>query len=277
MYRTLITPQELKAILDSTVLVDCRFDLTNPRAGEQAYAAGHLPSAVYASLDRDLSSEITPTTGRHPLPDPQRLADTFGRWGIDEGRQVVAYDADAGAYAARLWWLLRWLGHDSVAVLSGGFNAWQTAGLPVNTAVATPTPAKFAAHVRPNAFVTAEQVAALVQQPNWRVLDARGPERFSGQVEPIDPVAGHIPGACNFPFVRNLGADACVLPAGELAVRYRDALGATAPDHVVAMCGSGVTACHLLLAMEHAGLTGATLYAGSWSEWIRDPNRPIAP
>ena len=277
MFTTLISPQQLADRLDSPscIVIDCRFDLMKPDAGEQAYAAGHIPGALFAHMERDLSGPKTPTTGRHPLPSVTELAQTFGRWGIDAGKQVIAYDADAGAGAARLWWLLRWLGHDAVAALNGGFKAWQAMQLPISTTAATVKSATFQPAVREELLVDAEFVARCARDPAWRILDARAPERFSGQVEPIDPVAGHIPGARNHPFALNLDANGQFLPTAELAARYRQSIDDAAPDHVVAMCGSGVTACHNLLAMETAGLRGAKLYAGSWSEWIRDAARPV--
>ncbi|MBC7984558.1 MAG: sulfurtransferase [Candidatus Obscuribacterales bacterium] len=276
MFTTLIDVQQLRECLNAPnlVIVDCRFDLAKPEAGASAYIASHLPGARYAHLDRDLSGPITPVTGRHPLPDPQVLMNTFERLGIDSSKQVVAYDADNGMFAARLWWLLRWLGHESVAVLNGGFSAWQQDSCPVTSSLPNVITTQFVGKARGDALVAAAQIEGLVKQPQWLVLDARAPERFAGLVEPIDPVAGHIPGARNHPFTLNLDANVRLLSASELRARYRDSLGDTSPDHVVAMCGSGVTACHNLLAMEIAGLKDAKLYAGSWSEWIRDPNRP---
>jgi thiosulfate/3-mercaptopyruvate sulfurtransferase len=277
MLRTLIDAAELHANLHTPgwVVVDCRFDLADPAAGERSYAAGHIPNARYAHLDRDLSSPITPTSGRHPLPDPTALARTLGGWGIDSQSQVIAYDQDSGAFAARLWWLLRWLGHEAVAVLDGGFAEWLRRGYPTSIAAATTTPTTFVPRLRPDLVVTAETVATLVRDAQSRVLDARAPERYAGTVEPLDSVAGHIPGARNFPFTSNLDADKRFLPPTELARRYAAALEGVDQQRTAVMCGSGVTACHLLLAMEHAGMTGAKLYAGSWSEWIRDPTRPV--
>jgi len=276
MYSTLISAADLRTHLASFVVVDCRFDLAKPDAGEAAYAANHIPGAVYAHLDRDLSSPITPTTGRHPLPDTPVLAAKLGRWGIDNHTQVVAYDADSGMFAARLWWLLRWLGHERVAVLDGGFKAWQQAGLPTTATTPSPVPRAFSGTPRGDALVFADDVAALISNPAWRVLDARAPERYRGDVEPIDSVAGHIPGALNHPFALNLNANAQFLPPNELRSRLARVIGDVPSNQVIAMCGSGVTACHNLLAMEVAGLAGAALYAGSWSEWIRDPGRPVA-
>jgi thiosulfate/3-mercaptopyruvate sulfurtransferase len=282
MFTTLIPPTDLHAQLDSVRVVDCRFELAkpiglaNPNAGEVAYAASHIPGAVYAHLDRDLSSPITPVTGRHPLPNPHELAAKLGSWGIDSNTQVVAYDADAGMFAARLWWLLRWLGHERVAVLNGGFKAWQQAGLPVTSEIVAPAQKHFSGNPRNELWVSAADVAARTHEPHWRVLDARAPERYRGEVEPIDSIAGHVPGAVNHPFALNLNASAQFLSADELRARYAQVSGGAPPNQVIAMCGSGVTACHNLLAMEVAGLHGAKLYAGSWSEWIRDPHRPIA-
>lgn len=255
------------------LVVDCRFDLANPRAGEAAYAAGHIPGAVYAHLDRDLSSAVTPASGRHPLPSPESLAATLSHWGVSPQTQVVAYDADTGAFAARLWWLLRWLGHATVAVLDGGMKAWSAASQPVDSAVAVRAPSHFEPRPNRDLWVDAEQVAARVQRADWRLLDARAPERFAGTVEPLDTVAGHVPGARNHPFATSIGPDGRLLPPDELRARLEASQSGVADDHTIAMCGSGVTACHLLLAMEVASKPGARLYAGSWSEWIREPAR----
>lgn len=278
MFTTLITADELHARLRAPqwVIVDCRFDLADAGAGERAYAAGHLPGARYAHLDRDLASPITPLTGRHPLPTSPALARTLGDWGIDASTQVIAYDQDSGAFAARLWWLLRWLGHDAVAVLDGGFAEWQRHGFEINTATPPVQPRTFTPRIRADFFVTAEDVAALAHDPSARVLDARAPERFAGTVEPIDSVGGHVPGARNHPFATNLDAEKRFLASAELQKRFTASLSGVPAERTVAMCGSGVTACHLLLGLEHAGMRGARLYAGSWSEWIRDPKRPVA-
>ena len=278
MYRTLISARELHGQLGSKqpVIVDCRFDLAQPHASERAFAAGHVPGAVYAHLDRDLSSPVTPTSGRHPLPTPESLARLFSSWGVDATVQVVAYDQDSGAFAARLWWLLRWLGHEAVAVLDGGWAEWQRSGYEVSTTPATSSPRVFEPHVKPDFFVTAAEVSARARDAASRVLDARAPERYAGAVEPIDAVGGHVPGAHNLPFATTMDGDKHFLPPTQLRQRFTDALGGIAPERAVAMCGSGVTACHLLLGMEHAGLQGAKLYAGSWSEWIRDSKRPVA-
>lgn len=277
MYTTLIPVETLAAHLDAADwrVIDCRFDLAQPAAGEAAYRAGHIPGASYAHLDRDLSSAITPATGRHPLPDPERFAATLGGWGISAHTQVIAYDADNGMYASRLWWLLRWVGHRAVAVLDGGFKAWTAARLPMSTEIPARSPTRYEAHPNRDLWLDAQQVQERVQQADWRLLDARAPERFAGKVEPLDSVAGHVPSARNHPFATNLAADGRFGAPEELRRRYEQSQAGVTDDHTIVMCGSGVTACHLLLAMEHAGKRGARLYAGSWSEWIRDPRRPI--
>jgi thiosulfate/3-mercaptopyruvate sulfurtransferase len=283
MYTTLVPVSTLSTHLDHRtdaghwLIVDCRFDLAQPAAGEAAYRAGHIPGAVYAHLDRDLSSPITPTTGRHPLPDPERFAALLSGWGVSADTQIIAYDADSGMYASRLWWLSRWVGHRAVAVLNGGFKAWNAARLPISTEIPARSPSHFEARPNRELWLDAEQVQQRLQQSDWRLLDVRAPERFAGTVEPLDSVAGHVPGAHNHPFVTNLGADGRFGAPEELRQRYEQSQAGIADDHTIVMCGSGVSACHSLLAMEVAGKPGARLYAGSWSEWIRDPRRPVAP
>jgi thiosulfate/3-mercaptopyruvate sulfurtransferase len=277
MYTTLISTTQLAANLERRdfLPIDCRFDLARPDAGEAAYRAAHIPGALYAHLDRDLSAPISPSSGRHPLPDPARFAQTLSQWGVERETQVVAYDTDNAAHAARLWWMLRWMGHEKVAVLDGGLKAWQEAGLPLTAEPAVRARTNFSAQPRRDMWLDTEELQQRLTQ-GWRLLDARAAERFAGKTEPIDPVAGHIPGAVNHPLSSNLGPDARFLPAEILRERYAHSQNAVADAHTIAMCGSGVTACHLLLAMEIAGKPGARLYAGSWSEWIRDPSRPTA-
>ena len=280
-FETLIQPGELAQRLGAPNwrLFDCRFDLADTARGEAAHAAGHLPGAFYAHLDRDLSGPITPDSGRHPLPDPERLTAWLGAHGVDHDTQVVVYDDSGGTMAVHLWWLLRWLGHDHVALLDGGWQAWQAAGLPVETTAPAAVPARtFDGHANPAQVVGSATLAAQVSagRDDLLVMDARTPERFRGEKEPIDPVAGRIPGAVNLPLGLNLAADGRFRPARELRELYVPRIGERRPDTVVAMCGSGVTACHNLLAMKIAGLDGGRLYAGSWSEWIRDPARPVA-
>jgi thiosulfate/3-mercaptopyruvate sulfurtransferase len=273
---TLIDAVALRARLDAgapIVLLDCGFDLADPAAGERAYAAGHLPGAVYVHLDRDLSGAKTGRNGRHPLPDRAEFARRAGAWGIAPGVQAVAYDAQGGPYAARAWWLLRWLGHAASAVLDGGPAAWLEAGGASTTDIAPP-PARPPYPAGAPAMPTIDAPALLAVLGRRPVLDARAAERFRGEVEPLDPVAGHIPGALNRFFKDNLGPDGRFRPAAELRAAFA-ALGGQPPQWVH-QCGSGVTACHNLLAMEHAGLAGSALYAGSWSEWCADPARPVA-
>jgi len=286
-YGTLIEAPELAQHLDdpNLVIVDCRWDIARPEWGDAAYAESHIPGAVFASMDRDLADPVGPETGRHPLPNVRRFAETLGKWGIDAHTQVVAYDQNTAAAASRLWWLLRWLGHSAVAVLNGGFAAWQSASLPVSTLKALREPRVFAARVRPELLVSAVDVEAISDAGSQGrdsaelVVDARAADRFAGRNETIDPVAGHIPGARNHPFARNLDASGKFRAAAELRQLWQETLNAgqrpARPDAVVSMCGSGVTACHNLLALELAGLNGARLYAGSWSEWIKDPARAV--
>jgi thiosulfate/3-mercaptopyruvate sulfurtransferase len=274
---TLIDTAALAANLGdpSLAIVDCRFDLKDTDAGERAYAEAHIPGAVYAHVDRDLSGEKTGTNGRHPLPPVETFVATLGRLGIEAGTQVVVYDQDSGGFASRLWWMLRWLGHDSVALLNGGFAKWAAEGRPTTSGVEIRTRRVFVPQIRPRMAVTAGEVADAASK-EWRLIDARAPERFRGEVEPIDKVAGHIPGAINVPFLDNLDANGTFKSADDLAARFHEAVGSTPPDHIVVYCGSGVTACQNLLAMEQAGIHGARLYAGSWSEWSSDPTRPMA-
>ena len=263
---------QLQAEAAPLVLVDCGFDLFDTAAGERAFVASHLPGAVYAHIDRDLSGPTTGRNGRHPLPDAAAFAATVGRWGVRPGVQVVAYDDQGMSFAPRLWWLLRWLGHDAVAVLDGGRAAWSAAGgalsgEPPKAVTGAPYPGA------PGAMPTIDAATLLARLDRVRVIDARAGERFRGEVEPLDPVAGHIPGAAQRFHKDNVGPDGCFKPATELREAFV-ALGANAPE-VVLNCGSGVTASHNLLVMAHAGLGIATLYPGSWSEWCSDPTRPV--
>ncbi|MEJ2575183.1 MAG: sulfurtransferase [Gammaproteobacteria bacterium] len=275
---TLVDVGTLATHLDDPnwVVFDCRFDLADTAKGRIAHAAAHVPGARYAHLDDDLSGPVGPDTGRHPLPDPRHLVDWFGRQGVGPGSQVVAYDDTGGNMAVRVWWLLRWLGHRGAAVLDGGWPAWTAAGLPVDAATPTPAPAAFAGMPDESMVLGSAEILADLNTGRWLLIDARTAERFRGEAEPIDPVAGRIPGAVNLPLQQNLRADGRFLPADRLHALYAPLLAGRAPETCACMCGSGVTACHDLLAMEIAGLRGARLYAGSWSEWIRDPSRPVA-
>ena len=277
-FTTLIDARTLASQLEQEdhVLFDCRFELGKPQWGESEYFQAHIPGAHYLHLDRDLSSPITPASGRHPLPDPHALARRLGELGAGDGTQIIAYDQGHGAYAARLWWLARWIGVRSVAVLDGGIAAWRAAGLPVDNRTPAARPRSLTVKLDESLMLDSGGVDALRQRPGTLLIDARGAERFAGRNETIDPVAGHIPGARNHPFTGNLGANGQFLPSEALRQRWQTILGSLPPSALIAMCGSGVTACHNLLALEHAGLAGGRLYAGSWSEWIRDPRRAVA-
>ncbi len=273
----LITTAALAAKLADPdwLVADCRFDLADPTAGASAWRAGHIPGAIHVDLERDLSVAVAAHTGRHPLPSPEAFAATLSRLGVGNRTQVVCYDAGNGAYASRLWWMLRHVGHDSVVVLDGGFAAWVAEGRPVSTAESARPAARFVARPRPWMVCDATGVRDALNR-GALVVDVRGADRFRGEVEPLDTVAGHVPGAVNLPFLQNLGADGRFLPPVALARHWGERIGAEAGRDIVCMCGSGVTACQGLLALESAGITGGRLYAGSWSEWIRDPSRPVA-
>ncbi|MDE2274916.1 MAG: sulfurtransferase [Burkholderiales bacterium] len=277
LLRTLIPAPALLALQTASaplVLLDCGFDLADPDAGARSFAASHLPGAQYAHLDRDLAGARNGRNGRHPLPDRADFAARAGRWGIAPGVPVVCYDAQGGPYAARAWWLLRWLGHADVAVLDGGTAAWQAAGGRLVAELAPPRPQPPYPAPAP-AMPTIDADTLLARLGRVRLLDARAGERYRGEVEPLDPVAGHIPGATQRYFKDNLGADGHFKPALQLRREFT-ALGAGQGEPVVQQCGSGVTACHNLLAMAHAGLGDSLLYPGSWSEWCSDPGRPVA-
>lgn len=290
MYSTLISVGQLSSLIasgtENLVVWDCRFNLMDTALGARLYGDSHIPGAHYIDLDNDLSSPITPLTGRHPLPDFTALVDKLAQSGVSPDSQVVVYDDCGGAMAGRAWWLLRVMGHEAVAVLDGGFPAWNAANLSVSSVVPKSAPesapgsvseaqagnliAKLAAEM----IVTLEQLSEAASENT--LIDARTSERFRGEQEPIDPVAGHIPGAINRPLQLNLNSDGCFKPAQQLRLEWTELLANTPAEQVIHYCGSGVTACHNYLAMEVAGLTGSRIYAGSWSEWIRDPQRPVA-
>lgn len=282
-FTTLIGAAALRDLVGKpdVAVIDCRFDLMNPEGGRRAYLAGHIPGARYADLNTDLSAPISATSGRHPLPTPEEFAGTLARLRIVRANQVIAYDENSGAFAARLWWMLRWVGHPAAAVLDGGLKAWVSEGGTLQSGEETPVAAAadgrhLSLQADAAAVIATAEIERRLSDPAFLLIDARAGERYAGTVEPIDSVGGHIRGAVNHPFSANLGADGRFLPAPVLRQAWERRLAGRSPTQVAAMCGSGVTACHNLLSLEVAGLSGARLYAGSWSEWIRDPRRPIA-
>ena len=279
-FQTLISVEELALAIDHCVVVDCRHDLGDPTAGRRAYEAGHVPNAHFLGQDEDLASPRHPGSGRHPLPAPAALRARLASLGLRDGRQLVAYDDHGGVWASRLWWLARWLGHAEVAVLDGGLSAWTRAGYPIargpDSPAATATPGTLSARTSLAPSVDAQAVLSGIGQVGHQVVDARASERFRGETEPLDPVAGHIPGAINRPQSQNLRPNGQFKPAQALAEEFRTLLGPRAASQVIHSCGSGISACHNLLAMEIAGLSGSALYPGSWSEWVADPSRPVA-
>lgn len=277
MKTTLVTAEELEAHLfdHDWCVVDCRHDLMDFGAGWKAYQAGHVPGATFANVEEDLAGEKTGRNGRHPLPKREDLVEVFRDWGIDNDTQIVAYDAHGAQFAVRLWWLARWLGHAKVAVLDGGWQAWLAKTNWSSSALPDRSRGAFEAREPLVTVATAAELLTARTDPATLLVDARAPERFEGRAEPIDPVAGHIPGAVNRFWQANL-ADGRFKPPQRLRGEFERLLAGRTPAQMVVCCGSGVTSCHHLLAMELAGLPGACLYAGSWSEWIADPQRPVA-
>lgn len=285
MFDYLVTPEQLRANLGRAdwLVFDVRHDLADHQAGRRAYEQGHIPGALFLDHETDLAAPRTGTNGRHPLPDRQDLAALMRLQGLTSGMQVVAYDAQGSLFASHLWWMLRWLGHPHVAILDGGWQAWREAGGEVETGRRQPSVSEAQAVQSLNLprqaampTVQADQVLANIAQPVFTVIDARAPERYRGEVEPMDPVAGHIPGALNRSHTNNLDAQGRFKPAGQLQQEFQALLGDTPASQVVHQCGSGITACHNLFAMELAGLNGSRIYPGSWSEWVSDPTRPVA-
>ncbi|NOQ16225.1 MAG: sulfurtransferase [Methyloprofundus sp.] len=276
-FATLISAAELAANINQAnwIIFDARFNLADTEAGARAYRLAHIPNARYVHLDNDLSAPVTRFTGRHPLPNFSQLANKLDAWGATNNSQIIIYDNAGGAFAGRMWWLLRCLGHEKVAVLDGGLAAWQNSGYTCNTHLPKITPVTYRAYPNTETLLKATAVENGLAKANIKLIDARAAERFTGLHEPIDPIAGHIPKAVNRNFQLNLSEQGCFLPATELRKQFSRLIGSTPTDQVVHMCGSGVTACHNLLAMEVAGLTGSKLYAGSWSEWIVNKNRTV--
>ena len=285
--RTLISVEDLynrltgHSALAEVIVFDCRFSLADAQQGRRKYDEGHLPQAIYVHLDNDLAGKITDQTGRHPLPDADSFSCKLQQWGVDQAHQVVVYDDAGGAIAARMWWMLRWMGHQNVALLDGGYPAWVNAGLPVSTKepeISVPSTGSRYTEARHSMQVAVGQLVPELEAGTIRLFDARNAVRYAGKREPIDPVAGHVPGAENLSFEGNLDADGFFLTPGQLRHRFGSIFESQAPEkkEIVHMCGSGVTACHNILAMEIAGISNTRLYVGSWSEWIRDPDRPVA-
>jgi thiosulfate/3-mercaptopyruvate sulfurtransferase len=277
-YSTLISNHDLFAHLHDPgwVIVDCRFDSDNPAWGHDQYLAGHIPGAVYAHQNDDLAGKVTPQSGRHPLPVPNELHQRFADWGIGAENQVVAYDDSDGSKASRLWWLLRYYGHTQAAVLDGGLLNWNKGGYSLRKGEEQNIPAVFNGLAHPEMVADLAAVDCARQDPAWLVVDARAPERYEGMVELIDAVAGRIPGSVNFYYGDHLNPGSIYRDARELRQEYLTLLSGRSPDHMIVYCGSGITACVNLLALEFAGLSGARLYPGSWSEWIRNPANPVA-
>lgn len=275
---TLVTTEDLAQHLDDPnwIILDCRFTLTDSEAGLQAYQKNHIPGARYVHLDDDLSAPITASSGRHPLPEPSAFAEKLSNLGIGINKQVVVYDDSFGAMAVRAWWMLRWLGHPAVALLDGGYPKWLREKRPVTTELPELRKGQCACLPEPTQIVSAADVLRALDGGEQLIIDARPERRFSGEFEPLDPVAGHIPGSINWPFDENLDMDGTYLPPEALRENFQALLKGRPAWQVIHSCGSGVTACHNLLAMEIAGLPGSRLYPGSWSEWIRDPARPVA-
>ncbi|OFW13617.1 MAG: 3-mercaptopyruvate sulfurtransferase [Acidobacteria bacterium RIFCSPLOWO2_12_FULL_67_14] len=275
-YTTLVSTDTLASHLDgSWVIVDCRYDLQQPSAGREQYRGGHIPGAVYASLSHDLAAAPTGRNGRHPLPAPDAMAAAFGGLGISNDAQVIAYDEITGMFASRLWWMLRYLGHEAVAVLDGGFAKWVREGRAVRTGNETRPGVTFTGRPRAEMVVSLRDVESRPGNPARLLVDARAEERFAGRTEPLDRVPGHIPGAVSHHYAGNLTNEGTLRPEGELREEFTRLIGSRPPEDVVMYCGSGVSACQNLLALEHAGIHGARLYPGSYSEWAADPARPV--
>lgn len=275
----LISVSELDALsgVDDCRVIDCRFELLHPDAGRKAYLEAHIPGAVYLDLDRDLAAPATQGTGRHPLPDPERLSSTLGTLGIDHRSRVVLYDGRSGALAARAWWLLRWLGHKQLQLLDGGLEAWTRAGYGLESGPVKVAPRTFEHRSGSMKILTSQEIVRMADKVSeLKLVDARDRKRFLGIEETIDPVAGHIPGARNLPFSENLDDKGLWRAPGEIAARFLEAAGVGPDDDWSVMCGSGVTACHLVVAGLIAGLREPRLYVGSWSDWITDSSRPVA-
>ncbi len=279
MYKTLISAATLSRHLDSPawVVIDCRFRLNDPQAGRMMYDESHIPGALYADLDRDLSKPpVTAEEGRHPLPDLSIIQAKLGNWGIGNGVQVICYDDFGGVLASRFWWMLRYLGHSTVAVLDGGWQSWLAHKFPTSSEHESSWPTTFEVALQPQMLASLAEVQQMsAGGDGWRLIDARDADRYRGEREPMDPVAGHIPGARNRPYAKNLTSIRTMRDTDELRQEWDAFLGDTSPSDTVMYCGSGVSACHNLLAMEHVGFGGTRLFIPSWSGWSADTTRPI--
>ena len=281
MFKTLISSPQLKALLGQpdVLIVDCRHDLMKASFGSDAYAQSRIPGAIFIDVEKQLAGKHTGQNGRHPLPEREAFRAFAANQGVGASTQVVVYDSQSGQSAGRLWWMLRWIGHEAVAVLDGGWAGWSAAGYPIETGTpsrSAPQPIAAAESVDLTPTVDVKDVIENLDSHVYTLIDARAGARYRGETEPLDPVAGHIPGALNRPFQENLQADGLFKPASVLKQEFSTLLGSVDPERVVHQCGSGISACHNLLAMEHAGLPGSRLYPGSWSEWCADPARPVA-
>ena len=277
-YQTIISVEDLHNHLsnDDWFIFDCRFLLKDPEGGLKKFVEGHIPGAQFADMDKDLASTMTPSSGRHPLPDPNELINKLKAWGVNNTSQIICYDDMSGAFAARMWWLLKWLRHDNVAVLDGGIDKWTTSNLPLEAEVREREKGTFEGQANNNMWVDVGFVKQQLAENKINLLDARSGDRFTAKDAKTDPVAGHVPGAMSFPFAGNLTKQGVFLSAEDLRQRFTETFSDTENKEVINMCGSGVTACHNLLAMSIAGLPMTRLFVGSWSEWIKDKSRPVA-
>lgn len=277
-YQTIISVEDLNKNLNTQdwLIFDCRFILKDPEGGLKKFNQGHIPGAQYADMDKDLASPMTSTSGRHPLPNPDEFINKLQSWGVNNTSQIICYDDMSGAFAARMWWLLKWLGHNDVAVLDGGIDKWTANNLTLETDTQQKAAGSFSGQANNDMWVDVEFVQKELAENNINLLDARSAERFTAKDTKTDPVAGHVPGAMSYPFAENLSKQGVFLPLEELQKRFAPMLPSSEKKEVINMCGSGVTACHNLLAMRIAELPMTRLFVGSWSEWIKDKSRPVA-
>jgi len=277
-YQTIISVEDLNKNLNTQdwLIFDCRFILKDPEGGLKKFNQGHIPGAQFADMDKDLASPMTSTSGRHPLPNPDEFINKLQSWGVNNTSQIICYDDMSGAFAARMWWLLKWLGHNDVAVLDGGIDKWTANNLTLETDTQQKAAGSFSGQANNDMWVDVEFVQKELAENNITLLDARSAERFTAKDTKTDPVAGHVPGAMSYPFAENLSKQGVFLPLEELQKRFAPMLSSSEKKEVINMCGSGVTACHNLLAMSIAELPMTRLFVGSWSEWIKDKSRPVA-